>query len=339
MDIQSVLRDLTGEAGVSGTEAALFAVCEKYLAQYGSVRQDALGSVVCEIAGEKPGHILLDAHLDRIGLIVTAITEEGFLRIAACGGMDRRILNGQEVTVHGKKPLFGVIASTPPHLQSGGQERSATAFDEALVDVGLSKADAEQWIAPGDRITLNSDFLQLLGDRISCGALDDRAGIAVLLQTLEHLKDRAHPTLTIVFSAQEETGEAGARAAAFNAQADACIAVDVSFAKTPDSAAEKCGVIGKGPMIGIAPSLSFEMSAALQEIARKRGIPYQLEVMDGLTGTNADSMTVSRGGMQSGLISIPLRYMHTGVEVVSVRDIENCASLIAAYILGGASLC
>lgn len=336
MDIKSVLKDLTSAVAVSGKENDAFEMSKSYLSEYGRVYTDKLNSVICEVNGSSDGHILLDAHLDRIGLIVTGITDDGFIRVAACGGVDRRTLNGQEVTVHGKEDLFGVIASTPPHLQSGDNERKATELENVIIDIGLSKDEAQKYVALGDRITINSEFNELLGDFVSCGALDDRAGVCVILRALELLKNKPHKKITAVFSSREETSEAGAKAAAFNADADEFIAVDVSFAKTPDSEVSKCGIIENGPMIGVSPSLSYEMSEELKLIAQKNNIPYQLEIMGGLTGTNADSMTVSRGGAKSGLISIPQKYMHTGVEVVSVKDVENCARLIAAYILGGA---
>lgn len=336
MEIKSVLKDLTSAVAVSGRENDAFEALKKYLTAYGTVSFDRLNSVICEINGSKDGHILLDAHLDRIGLIITNITDDGFLRVAACGGVDRRTLNGQEVTVHGKKTLFGVIASTPPHLQGGENERKAAEIENVIIDIGISKSEAEKYITPGDRVTINSEFSELLGDFVSCGALDDRAGVCVILRVLELIKDKPHKKITAVFSSREETSEAGAKAAAFNAAADEFIAVDVSFAKTPDSEASKCGIIENGPMIGIAPSLSYEMSEELKSTAENNNIPYQTEIMGGLTGTNADSMTVSRGGIKAGLVSIPQRYMHTGIEVVSIKDIENCARLIAAYISGGA---
>ena len=335
MDIKSVLKNLTSAVAVSGKENDAFETAKKYLSGYGKVHSDKLNSVICEIDGSKDGHILLDAHIDRIGLIVTNITDDGFIRVAPCGGVDRRTLNGQEVTVYGKKELFGVIASTPPHLQSGENERKATEFENVIIDVGFSKEETEKYITPGDRVVINSEFNELLGEFVSCGALDDRAGVCVILRALELIKDKSHKKTTAVFSSREETSEAGARAAAFNADADEFIAVDVSFAKTPDSKAEECGIIEKGPMIGVSPSLSYEMSEDLKRTAEKNNIPYQLEIMGGLTGTNADSMTISRGGIKSGLISIPQKYMHTGIEIVSVNDIENCAKLMAAYILGG----
>lgn len=336
MDIKNILKELTSAVGVSGKETDAVLTAQRLLSEFGKTREDVLHSAICEIEGDRAGHILIDAHIDRIGLIVTSVTDEGFLHVAACGGVDRRTLNGQEVTVYGSEPVFGVIASTPPHLASGDNERKATEIDDILIDIGAkNKQSAEKLVSPGDRAVVNSSFLSLCGDSVSCGALDDRSGIAVLLRALELINGKPHKKVTVVCSSREETSGGGAKSAAFNSDADEIIAVDVSFAKTPDSKAEECGILGKGPMIGISPSLSYEFSEELVRVAEKNDIPYQLEVMGGRTGTNLDGMTTERGGIKSALISIPQKYMHTGIEVVSVTDIELCARLIAAYILGG----
>lgn len=335
MDICQVLKDLTDANGVSGVEEPAVAVAQKYLEKYGEVRIDALGNLICEIQGNG-NHIMLDAHIDRVGMVVTQITPEGFLRVSACGGVDNRTLCAQEVTILGSKEVFGVITSVPVHLQNDADERKAIKTDEAIIDVGMSYKQASQYISVGDRVVINSEFLYLEGDRMACHAFDDRAGVASILFALDYLKKLGvKRRITVSFSTREETGASGATTSAFSSQADEFIAVDVSFAKTPDSKAEECGILKKGPMIGIAPSLTYSVSKKLKEVAVSKSIPYQFEIMGGKTGTNADSMSISRGGMKSGLVSIPLRYMHTGIEVVSLSDIENTGLLIANYVSDG----
>ncbi len=335
MDIQEVLKDLTGAGGVSGAEYSAAEAAEKYLSRYGKVHTDALGSLICEIDGKGP-HILLDAHIDRVGMIVTSVTEEGFLRVAACGGIDNRTLCAQQVTVHGVRDIKGVIISTPVHLQNGSDDKKAMKTDEAIIDIGMDYEKACEAVTPGDRVTVCSGFIPLAGDRISCHAFDDRAGMAAIIYALDILKNKeCNQKITVSFSSLEETTEGGAAAASFSAEADEFIAVDVSFAATPDSKTYECGVLGKGPMIGVAPSLTREVSEKLKMLAAEKKIPYQLEIMGGKTGTNADVMSISGKGMKSGLISIPLRYMHTGVEVIALSDVENTAMLIADYILDG----
>ena len=335
MEILDVLKKLTDCSGTPGAEQDAVEAAEKYLKQYGKTHTDKLGSLICEIDGEGSG-ILLDAHIDRVGLIVTSITAEGFLHVAACGGIDKRTLSAQQVTVHGEKDIKGVIISVPPHLQQSGEDRKTPDFDEILVDIGMNYENAAKAVQPGDRITVDSDFLHLAGDKIASPALDDRCGMAAILYALDILKEKGcNRKITVAFSTREEVGGSGAKVASYNADAEEFIAVDVSFAKTPDSRAEDCGVLGKGPMIGYAASLDKEVSDKLKLLAAEKNIPYQLEIMGGRTGTNADSMSISGHGYRSGLVSIPLRYMHTGVEVISVGDVKNTGRLLAEYILDG----
>lgn len=334
MDVRQILKDLTIGAGVSGYEQEIVPIAEKYLKEYGDVHTDALGNVILTIDGEGDG-VLLDAHMDMVGMIVTAITPEGFLRVDACGHIDTRQLGAQQVTIHGKKNISGIVISTPPHLQ-GNSENNGMKMSDVLIDTGFSENEIKKIVSLGDRVTVNSEFTELLGDRVSCGALDDRAGMASLICALEYLREKGcEKKITVSFSTREEVGGSGAKTAAFNAEAKELIAVDVSFADTPDSNSEECGELSKGPMIGVSASLDYDMSQRFIGTAKKCGIPYQLEIMGGRTGTDADGMTIARGGFISGLISIPLRYMHTGVEVVSVSDVENTGRLIAEYIAGG----
>ncbi|MBE6828100.1 MAG: M42 family metallopeptidase [Ruminococcaceae bacterium] len=335
MDILNILKRLSECDGVSGAEGEISDVCAELLKPFGKTYKDKLGNVICETDGEGDA-VLLSAHMDRVGLIVTDITNEGFLNVASCGGIDERTLCAQQVTVHASQNLKGVIISTPPHLQDGQNERKALKPDEALVDIGLSKEKAEQLVTRGDRITVDSQFIQLLSDRVAGSAFDDRAGITAILYAAELLKKRkCAKKIIIAFATREEVGGSGAKVASFNSGAKTLIAVDVSFAVTPDSKREECGELGKGPMIGVSASLDYEASKELKAVAIEKRIPYQLEVMGGLTGTDADGMTVAAGGMRSSLVSIPLRYMHTGVEVVSLSDIENTGRLIAEYIISG----
>lgn len=331
-ELSALLESLCGAKGVSGAENEAADVVARMLGRYMPVSIDALGSVT----GRKEGkgvHVLLDAHLDQIGLIVTAVDADGFLKFTKCGGADRRVLAAAEVTVHGKENLFGVITSTPPHLAKPDEASKALPFDEMAIDIGLPREEAENLVSPGDRVTFNGDYLRLLGSRVSSPSVDDRAGVAAVLRCLEILEEKGVDcNLTVMFSAQEETGGSGAQTASFTAQADEAIAVDVSFAAAPSVSDEKYATLGKGTMIGFAPSLDYKMSKALERIAKDKEIPYQPEVMGGKTGTNCDEIQVSGKGIKTALLSVPLRNMHTAVEVCDLEDIENTAKLMAEYI-------
>ena len=318
--------------GTSGNENETISVAAEMLGKYMPVHTDAAGNLIGD-TGAEGSKILLDAHIDRIGFAVTAIDEKGFLKVARVGGIDPIVLSSAEVTVHGKREVYGVITSTPPHLADKG-EKKARKIDEISIDIGMSKADAEKLISVGDRITMNGNLKMLLGKRVCGAALDDRCGIASILRCLEILGDKLSTLpVRVMFSACEETGAAGAVAGGFNAVADEAIAVDVSFAKAPGTDSSITAELGKGTLIGYAPSLNFEMSRKLEEIAKRDDIKYQVEVMGSRTGTNADDIAMSRGGKKTALLSIPQRNMHTAVEIVDLDDIESTARLMAAYIL------
>ncbi len=332
-EVSKILKKLCAAKGTSGNENEAAAVAAELLKEYMPVQISPLGSVIGTLDGDGV-HILLDAHLDQIGLTVTVIDDDGFLKVAKCGGADVRVLAASDVTVHGREKLFGVITSTPPHLASKDDEGKAKAFEDIAVDIGLTKAEAEKFVSAGDRITFNGSFDELIGSRIASVSVDDRAGVAALLRCLDILKDKKIGCrLTVMFSSQEETGGSGAMTGAFAAQPDEAIAVDVSFASAPNVSSEKYASLGDGALIGYAPSLDYEMSRKLDEISQKKNIPSKPEVMGGKTGTNCDEIQNTGRGCRTALVSIPIRNMHTAVEVCELADIENTARLIAEYII------
>ncbi len=335
IDTITTLLNLSAAAGVAGREDEAAALAETLLAPYGGVERTALGSVLCRVRKPREGrpHVMLDAHLDEIGMVVTYIEESGFLRAAPCGGVDRRVLLASAVTLHTKQgKLSGVVCSTPPHLAGPGEKKNLKAED-IYIDIGRTRAEAEAAVSPGDVITLVAPPRRLLGDMCSGKAIDDRAGCVAILRALELLKDNAPDCgLTAVFSSMEETGLQGAATAAYALAPTHAVAVDVTFAHTPDSQRHKTGQIGKGPMVGFAPILSAALSERLCVLAQAEGIPCQREAMGGRTGTNADAIAVAGGGVSVGLLSIPQRYMHTPVEVVSAADIDNTGRLLAACV-------
>jgi len=295
------------------------------------VKTDTLGNIVGYSDGGGT-HILLDAHLDRIGMIVTSVDDCGFVKAAPCGGVDRRVLPAAEVIILGKEKIFGVVTSTPPHLSKGGKE--VPDFDAFSVDTGFCGDKAKELISAGDRILLISNQRELLGGRISSAALDNRAGVAAILRCLEMLEYKKYDCkLTVLFSVQEETTGGGAKTGSYSSDADESITVDVSFAAAPGVPVEKSAPLGSGVMIGFAPTLNREMSTELARLAADNSIPCSRDVMGGVTGTNAESIAFSKGGKRAALLSIPLRNMHTPVEVCDLADIENTARLMCAYIL------
>ena len=330
-ELKELLFSLCAQTGVSGDEYHAAKKAADELSKYMPCSIDAMGNVI----GHKDGkgtHILLDAHIDRIGFVVTGVDDSGFVKVACCGGMDMRVLSAQSVTVYGDKPYFGVIASTPPHLQKEKSNKAREA-DELVLDMGLSAEYAKKHISPGDRATVNgAQFCQ--GDGIAVSpAIDDRAGVAAILETLEILSKKGTDCeLSVVFSVQEEVTGLGAQTGAYKANPDEAIVIDVSFAKTPDISEAGIGKAGSGALIGISPAIDRDMFDSLKNTAQKEGISYQIEVMGGRTGTNLDNIVKTRGGVKCALVSIPMKYMHTTVEAVRISDIKSCAEIIAGYI-------
>lgn len=331
-----MLKALCEAGGVSGDEREALDAAEKLLAPLGKTERTNLGSIICRLPenGNDLPAVMLTAHIDIIGLIVTGITDNGFLRTAPCGGADRRSLSGARVTVHteGEK-LPGVIIATPPHLSDG--KTTPPKADELAVDIGFSADSAKEKVRLGDRITFDGALTPLLSDRIASAALDDRSGCAAVIRAAELLRDCKKANISVALVSQEETGSAGAATAANILAPDYAFAVDVSMAITPDDRNEDCGEMGKGSMIGISPILSRELSNRLIETAKRKNIPWQIEVMAGRTGTDADAIAVSGKGVKAATVSIPLRFMHTAGEIASLADIENTARLIAEVVGGG----
>ncbi|MGX8702736.1 M20/M25/M40 family metallo-hydrolase [Caproiciproducens sp.] len=334
-ELKRLVFRLCAAPGTPGDENAAAKTAVEELSRYAQARIDKMGSVIAKMG--KPGaekHILLDAHIDQIGLIVTNIDKHGFIRVDRSGGVDRRVMPGSPVTIYGRETLTGIVCCTPPHLSDGSEDK-VLPVEKMAVDAGLSREEAEKLIRPGDRILFCAAPKSLLGTRVTAPGLDDRAGVAALIRCAQLLSGcDLGCEVTLLFSSREEVGGQGALTGAYSVNPTHAVIVDVSFAKQPHVPPEKCGKLGGGPMIGIAPPLDREMAGAMIETAKKNGIPYKLDVMGGSTGTNSDEIAASRRGVKSELVSIPLRYMHTPVEVVDLTDLEDTARLIAEYIKG-----
>ncbi len=325
------LKILSDAAGVGGETGATQAAADLLRPLVDEVKIDTMGSVLGyrRCADPNAPTLMLEAHLDEIGLIVTGIDDKGFLQVAKCGGVDPRSLQAQPVVVFGKQPVRGMICTTPPHL--AGDDKELPDLSDTAVDVGMSKEEAEKLIAAGDRIGFAPNFAVLQNDRVSGKSLDDRAGCAAVLLALDLLKDKPLAVnLIACLAVQEELGGYGAKAAAFETAPDYCVCTDVSFGLTHDAPAHECGELGKGAMLGIGPVLDRAFTLRLKALAVDGDIPVQTEVLGGRTGTDADGMTTAHGGIRTTLLSIPLRYMHTPAELLATADVEAVARLMAA---------
>lgn len=276
--------------------------------------------------------VLLDAHLDQIGFVVTEVLEGGFLRFTSVGGVDPRMLLGCEVTILTSSPIYGVICCMPPHLLQSGDADKAVAIHEMLIDTGL--LDAKSRVPLGTPIIFRQEAVQLSAGSITSKCLDDRAGVAAILQTLGKIdRTKLRVNVAVLFSAQEEVTALGAITGAFRIRPEYAISVDVSHAKTPDASANDTFEYGGGVMIGMGPNMHTALTRFLVRLARAEQIDHQIEVMEGNTGTNAWHIQIATCGTAQALLSIPLRYMHTPIETIKLSDFDATADLMAAFLM------
>lgn len=334
--MENLLLNLCNIEGISGNESKIAEFTKSELEKYSKVKILKTKSVLATLGNEKSEiKILLDAHIDQVGFVVTDIDENGFLKIASCGGNDRRIMPGAVVRVFGKEEVIGVISCLPPHLVKNSDSKLPQ-IDEMSVDLGMPKEYVENIVSLGDTVIYNSSPKKLLDSKVASKAIDNRASVAALIRCAEMISQNKNIMdnclVSILLSSQEETSSLGAMTSAYNDDYSESIVVDVSFAVQPDVSPLKAGKLSEGPMIGISPILSKDITNKLFDIAKKNNIPYQTEVMGSSTGTNADKISTTKSGICTGLVSIPERNMHTAIEVVDIQDIENTAKLLSLYI-------
>lgn len=334
LDIRSALERLCASGGPSGFEGPAADIAEELLFSLADeVRRDRLGNVIGLRKSGKPKakKLLLDAHLDEVGLMVSG-HEEGFLRFRAIGGVDARMLPNREVTILTDPPRFGVVACLPPHVQTAEDRNLAIPLEKLYIDTGLTQAEAEERIPVGTPVVYRSSFFSLGEDQVCCKSMDDRACFVILLRTLELLKgEDLDVDVYVMGSVGEETGGAGALTGTFAIAPDWCVATDVTFGYTPDCPRDQCCRVGGGPAIGVGPGMTRWMTNRMVEKAKAEGIPYQLELMEGNTGTNGWRMQTVREGIATSVVSLPEKYMHTPMEVVKLSDMEDMARLLAAF--------
>lgn len=337
MNTEELVKTLTLPCAVSGCENNLYDVISDIISSLGKAEIDNMNNISCTF-GSGDYHIMLEAHIDEIGFVVTSITDKGFIKFSPVGGIDRRLLPANEVVIWGKEAVNGIISTIPPHLKKGDKTDGNYNISEMAIDVGMSREEAEKIISMGDRITFLHSYDKLLGSRVSSNCLDDRAGAAAIILAAQKVKGLP-VKVTVQFSSQEEVGTRGAVVGAYGKDIDEAIAVDVSFGYSHGCKKDDCGELGKGAMIGVSPTLDRNISDMFIKCAEANKINYQLEIMNGRTGTDADVITLTQSGIKCGLLSIPLKYMHTPVEVADLNDIESVADIIAQYISEKAGVC
>lgn len=335
MDIKSALTELCEQTAPSGFELPAAQAAMRLLKPLvDEVSIDTLGNVIGFRRCGKPNAktLLLDAHLDEVGLILTGI-QDGFLRFRGLGGIDPRVLVDRELMILTEPPIFGVVSCLPPHVQKSGDSDKAESMDQLMIDIGMTQEQAVKTVPIGTPIVYRQASYPL-GENEFCGkSLDDRSCFVTLLRAVELLSEKdLDVDLCILGSVCEEVGGRGARTGAFSVAPNWCVAVDVTFGQTPDLSSEQCPCkLHKGPAIGIGPVVPRWMSDRFIEKAKAEDIPFQTEIMSGSTGTNGDDFQTAREGIATAVLSLPLKYMHTPMEVIGLDDMEQTARLLACF--------
>lgn len=337
MSAVELLQKLSEASGVSGYEHAVRdLVLEAFRPFADEISVTTMGSIVAVKRGKRksgePSHkVLIEGHMDEIGLMVTQI-EKGFIRFTQVGGFDVRVLPSQEVLVHGKKDLPGIIGSRPPHVLSQEDREKVTPMSDLFVDVGLPESEVCNLVQPGDLITIARHMVTLKNGLVAGKAFDDRCAIVCVVEALRHLSSMQHSwDVYAVSNTQEEVNLSGAVTSTFGVNPDIAIALDVSHADQPNTTEVNAVPLNNGMGIAIGPNIHPYLHQKLVETAQANEIPFQVTAYAGYTGTNAWAMQVVREGIPTALIDIPLRYMHTSVETLSVADLERVGRLMALF--------
>ncbi len=333
MQIEQFLREVTFLLGLSGNEqeAARY-VAKAFEPLCDEVHMTPLNSVVGYKKGTGNGpKVMFAAHIDEIGLNVTKIEEDGSLRMGSIGGVDPRILPGMRVRVHGRETLLGVVGAKPPHILTEEERKKNYKRDDLAVDLGMPAKKVKELVQVGDLIQLEHRFVELKNGRFTTKTADDRACVAILYEAMKLLQGRTHEAdLFFVATSQEEIGANGAMTAAFAVDPDFGVALDVCHASTPDAPKEATSdLVGLDSAIG--PFIQPVLRKKLMDVAAKENVVVQSSVSPSRTGTDADVMGITRAGIPMVLLSLPLKYMHTTVELFDMRTLEEGGRLIAAF--------
>lgn len=330
--MEKLIRKLSDMRGISGYEYRITDEISKMFEQYcDEVKTDALGSVIAvkKCGKENAPKLMIEAHCDEIGLIVTSITDEGYLTFANVGGVDERTLPDTEVVVHGKEDVWGVIGIKPNYLL---ETDKTVKIKGMAVDTGLDGKTVKSLISVGDSITIAKSVGKLGEKQFSGKSLDDRASVAAILTVMKNICDKKlNIDVYAVAAVQEEVGCRGGKTTAYSINPDMAVAIDVCHGVTPDNSTNAFGV-GTGTVLSIGPNLHPKLTDALFDVAKRHEIKVSTDVDGGNTGTDAWEIQVACDGVPTALISIPLKYMHTSVETLAISDVEATSKLLTEFI-------
>ncbi len=331
METYEILKALTDEKGVSGFEGNVSETAKELLAPFcDEVWENRFKSVIgVKKSGNKNAKkLMVEAHLDQIGLMVSKFKGDGFLSFVTVGGVDSRILSGSEVVILGKEKVYGIIGAKPPHLSGNDDKEKMPKLTDMLIDTGLSEEELKEKVSVGDSVIFKSKLTKLLGGEYCSSAMDNRAGVTAILKAVEGLSSSPYD-LYFAFASEEELGLHGAYTLTEEIRPDLAVVIDVTHGMTPDTK-DEVGVFktGCGAVIGRGPNFDNDFAEKIIAIAKEKNIKYEIEVASGNSGTDAWAIQNSFGGTKTALISIPVKYMHTSVETLDISDIEAVSALI-----------
>ncbi len=344
-DILPFLKDLISAPGLPGREdPAAKLIAEKWRPLVHEIQRGKLGSLHGlrrGSVGEPRPSVMVATHMDSIGLMVTGINE-GFLRVTRVGGVDARVLPGTPVNVFLSgssanigSPLPGVVALPSAPLLPEAMRDGPVAMENLFIDTGRLPGEVAELVHVGDVVAFAQLPIELSGETLSGHSLDNRASVAALTVCLEELQSRPHGwDVWAVASSQEEIGAIGAAGSAFELRPTITIVVDVTFAKGPGASDWSTFPLGKGPTIVMGPNMHPALHKAMKELADRLEIPYALEYTPTHSGTDGWATQLVAEGIPTMVLGIPLRYMHTPVEVVALKDIQRAGRLLAEFIAG-----
>ncbi len=336
IELKNHIKELISLPGLSGFEGTVRSAIETaWKPLVDEMHTSRLGSLHGLVRGsgiEPRKRVLLAAHMDAIGLMVTQV-EDGFLRIDDFGSIDYRVLPGQLVTVHAGRDLPGIVVQPPINLLPPSTRKKPVKTQNLLVDVGLSREEVESQILPGTTISFSQKPLDLHGDVLAGHSMDNRVSVAAITFCLEELKKMIHLwDVWAVATVQEEETYGGAITSPFEIKPHIAIALDVTHASGPGIPEHLTSPMGKGPALGFGGNVHPEIYKSFKELAEELEIPFQTDVMPGVGGTDAHGMQTVAEGIPTFLLSIPVRYMHTPVETVNLKDVKRVGRLLAAFI-------
>jgi putative aminopeptidase FrvX len=336
------LEELVAAPSPSGYEQPAQRVFRSYVGSFAEVTTDVMGNVIGSIPGVGDGlpRVMLVGHSDEIGFQVKYVDDKGFIFFGAIGGVDPHLTPGKRVHVHtANGPLLGVIGKRPIHLMEPKDRETVVKLDSQYIDIGAAdRQEVEALVRVGDPVTFEGCLERLLGDRVASRGFDDKAGSFVVAEVLRQVAEQGASLpvdLYGVSSVQEEVGLRGGTTSCYSINPDVGICVEVDFCTDqPDVERKHNGdvALGKGPILPRGANINPALFDLLAETAAAEGIPVQFTGIPRATGTDANVMQISRGGVATALVKIPLRYMHTPVEVLSLSDVENAIRLITAAL-------